>query len=147
MSEGEKLKTDLELLAFQDIPVSTAGLPRSAGDGCVQTTSGELAIEEGVDLGLLLTGVKFALGVVGEFLGLDGLVGGSGRLGALLGYRLSVLREENDLVSEIERKRGGGGRDGRTWASYHWRKGVASIWMMALFTRVFVRTNSLFDAL
>lgn len=90
-----RTETDLELLAFQDIPVSTAGLSRSAGDGCVQTTSGELAIEEGVDLGFLLTGVKFALGVVGELLRLHGLVSRSGRLGALLRYRLGVLIKEN----------------------------------------------------
>ena len=35
----------------------------------------------------------------------------------------------------------------RTWDSYHWRKGVASTWMIAPFTRVLVRTSSLFEAL
>jgi hypothetical protein len=34
-----------------------------------------------------------------------------------------------------------------TCASYHCLKGVASIWMIALLTRVLVRTNSLLEAL
>lgn len=34
-----------------------------------------------------------------------------------------------------------------TWASYHCLNGVASTWMMAPLTRVFVRTSSLLEAL
>jgi hypothetical protein len=34
-----------------------------------------------------------------------------------------------------------------TCDSYHWRNGVASIWMIAFLTRVLVRTSSLFEAL
>jgi hypothetical protein len=77
--------------------------------------------------------------VVGQLHGLGSV--SSGCLGlTLLGDGLGVLKGREWNFKRHETKR-------RTWVSYHWRKGVASIWMMALLTKVFVRTSSLLEAL
>lgn len=79
--------------------------------------------------------------MVGKLHGLSGISCGNGGL-AFFGDGLGILRGYS-LDLEIERE----DVNLLTWASYHWRKGVASTWMIAFLTRVFVRTSSLFDAL
>lgn len=50
--EEQDDKTYLQLFALQDVAIGTTGLPRSARDGSIQTTSGELRLKERVDLSL-----------------------------------------------------------------------------------------------
>jgi len=89
-------QVELELLSLKDVTISPARLPWSAGDGSVETTGGELGVEERVDLGILFALIEVALSVVGELLLLDrgsGLSGGGGSdLHGLLGYGLRVVR-------------------------------------------------------
>jgi len=81
--------TNLEFLALENVAISAAGLPWSAGDGSVETAGSELRLEQRLDLGLLLLLLKAALSMVRA---LDGLGSGiDGRL-ALLGDGLCVLR-------------------------------------------------------
>ena len=123
-----------------------AGLARSAGNSGIEATSGELTVQQGIDLRVFLLRVKVALDVVGEFLLLcDFTSSGRSSLGALLRYWLAILCVQQ---IHIQQESDDGNTDTiRTCASYHWRKGVASTWMMALFTKVFVRTSSLLEAL
>lgn len=139
-------QTYLQFPTLQNITVSTAGLARSAGNGGIKATGGELAVQQGINLGVFLLHVKVALGVIGEFLLFRGLASsGRSSLGALLRYWLAILC--------VQQKQTNSASDDRctdtirTCASYHWRKGAASTWMMALLTRVFVRTSSLLEAL
>ena len=70
------------------------------------------------------------------------LVGWLSGLRELRGDWLGILDEVVSMrASETDNE------TGRTWASYHCLNGVASIWMMAPLTSVFVRTSSLFEAL
>jgi hypothetical protein len=46
---------ELELGALEDVAVGATALARSGGDGGVEATGLELRLEEGVDLGRLLT--------------------------------------------------------------------------------------------
>ena len=80
-------RAHLKLLALKDVAISTTGLARSAGEGGVETTGGELRPESLVDLGILLLLIQAALGVVGELLLLSGLDSGL----ALFGDGLGVL--------------------------------------------------------
>jgi len=85
---SELPEVELELLALQDVTISTAGLTRSAGNGSVKTTSSELGLEERVDFGIFLPIVQAALSVVGELLGFSA---GLDRGLALFCYGLSVM--------------------------------------------------------
>ena len=78
--------THVELLALENVAVSSAGLSRSRGDDGEQSTSPELLLKDGVDLGVLLSLVEDSLDVVGLLLLL-------GRLGGLAasGNRLGVV--------------------------------------------------------
>jgi len=145
--EAVKLRqTYLQFLALQNIAVSTAGLARSAGNSGIEATSGELTVQQGIDLRVLLLRIEVALGVVGEFLLLCDLTSSRrSSFRAPLCYWLAILCVQQ---IHIQQESGGGNTDTtRTCASYHWRKGVASTCIMALLTKVFVRTSSLLEAL
>jgi len=49
---------ELQLFAFQDVPVTPTALSWSAGNGSVQTTGPELTLQQRVDLGILLSLLK-----------------------------------------------------------------------------------------
>jgi len=67
-------EVELQLLALKDIPISATRLPGSACDGCVKTTSSELCLQQGVNLGIFLPLVQATLCVVRQLFGLS--VGG-----------------------------------------------------------------------
>lgn len=52
----EFLEVEFEFLTFKDVTVTTARLTGARGDQSVKTTSGELIIDEGFDLGKGLAG-------------------------------------------------------------------------------------------
>jgi len=90
LAGSEFTKVELKFLALKDIPIRPTRLTRSARDSSIKTTSSELTVEKGINLGVLLLGVKITLSVIGKFFGLGRLVGG-GSFDTLLGYRLGVV--------------------------------------------------------
>lgn len=58
-----------KFLALQDVPISTSGLPRAAGDDGVETTSTKLVLQVRVNLGQGATFLQFSLNRTRLFLG------------------------------------------------------------------------------
>ena len=80
LASTEPTNVEFELLALKDVTVGATGLARAGRDDGVETTGGELRLEEGVELGLLLALSEDALDVVGRLVGLLG-DSGEGLLG------------------------------------------------------------------
>lgn len=146
----------LKFLPFEDVSISTTWLSRSARDGSVESSSTELWLKKRVDLKLWWNGLggstmsddqhqPFFLSSSLRCAWLDNFAfsAASAATGAAFifleigwAYYKNWIRNMLKIKWPIH-----------TWDSYHWRKGVASTRMMALFTSVLVRTSSLFEAL
>lgn len=72
------LEVELELLALKDVAIAAARLAGTAGDDGVETASGELVINMGINLGELFAALKLAEDAAGLL-----LLGLLGSLGAL----------------------------------------------------------------
>jgi hypothetical protein len=111
LSSAELPNVELELTTLEDVTIGTTRLSRSGSDGGVETTGRELGLEEGVDLGFLLTFGDGSLDVSGL---LVGILGDSGE--SLLGLSDCRVGENEEMEREIERienlaKSGEGGED------------------------------------
>jgi hypothetical protein len=73
---GQLPQVEVQLLSFEDVPVSASALSRAARDASVQTSNGHLVIEGLVELTVLVPLPKLALDVVALLL-LSSLRGGS----------------------------------------------------------------------
>lgn len=92
LSALELLDVEFELLALQDISITTATLARSGRHGGIQTTTGESLIQSRVQHAVLLSLLQLSLNVLG-LLNIRSNLSGSGK--GLLG---SLLEADLDAV-------------------------------------------------
>jgi len=83
-------EVELKFFAFQNVTVGTTGLAWATGDRSVETSSGELGLEERVDLGLLFPLLQFAHNMVRVLHRLSSFGGGGGL--SLFGYGDGIMR-------------------------------------------------------
>ena len=102
------MQVELELLTLEDVAVSATTLAGARGNAGIEATSGELLVNEGIELVAGSTLGDLGLDVAGLLGGGGGLSGGSS---ALL-LRENCKKEENKIKHNMQGGRGTEGRKG-----------------------------------